>query len=727
MSDLSQGSSSKPAATTPRWNWGRMIEKQVYDKQGHAQTLFEAYHRCRSPGAASGRGRQITPNDRTLVLISGPSGVGKTSLALTLEDTVQRENGFFCQGKFDQHPTAVESSTSLTYQSRSYGPFVSIITNYVHQVKQRGSVFSKSIQATLNLLLDASEREVLEESIPALRQITRIPASSSSTTTIAIDEQLQQRWRGLKGLDAEKRYMHLFTRLVQAICSPDHPIVMLIDDVQWADPNSIELLKLLTTSCTQSGLFLIICTARSSSLFENEDEQETKSSIVNTLSSELNECGVLTIEIKLNLLNESDVTNLLSDLLQLSQQHVLLLSSIVHRVTQGNIFFIVQFMNALQEEEIVCLNSESGRWCWDDDEVKKACYERASLTDFLAKRILKLTDYEQRLLKTASCLGATLYEKLLNETVLPPASVRLALLSAKDHGLIHFDVKTGCGSFAHDRIHEATYSLIPKDDRAKMHLDIGLRLWIWLPSSEKECHLFTIVGQIIHGLHLLNDPMEKEDLAKLMLRAGQKAAQMSSFAKAAMYFNVGVKLLRRSHWKHQYDLSLALYNAAVEVEYYNGNTVRVDLLLLKIFQNATSLDHKLQAYCAQIYSMYSRDNAGQAFAKGLEVLALLGVTFPGRPGKVRGEYAWGRCRWLLQGKDDNSILNLPAMTDSRNLVIVRLLALTTTGANLAKTTFIPLLVFKMIECTLRHGISEISMFNQQCQMIHRGQSIVDLT
>lgn len=731
------------------------IDQQWYERQGYMKCLMDAYRRHGSDDDDERQGRhqsQHRPGGRQLVLISGPSGVGKTSLAMTLQDAVQQDGGFFCQGKFDPPSSTTISAVDTPLTSSlspirndniqmSYGPFIAAMTQYVDQVLVRGRTYSISVQSALNLLLDASERDVLEESIPALRKITRVQQQPTTLASPSSPVQHHRhnnhhdhindttRWLGLKGLDAEKRYIHLFTRLVQAICTPNHAMVMLIDDLQWADPNSLQLLQALTT-CTTNGLMLILCTARcniqeqlppaTTTTTSNNNHSEEAPTVFSQLFLDLKDTGVTITELQLGLLRQQDVTFLLSDLLELPAAEVQRLSAMVHQVTHGNLFFLVQLLNAWQEEEILARSPATDNiWTWDERRVQEivACSDSPpSLLDFLTGRVLKLPEYDQRMLQTASCLATsgTIYEKLLEETVLPAASVRPALRLAAELGLLHFNPQTGTGCFAHDRIQEAIYSLIPPNERAKRHLDIGLRLWIWLPPSENETHIFTIVGQIILGLDVLeDDPIEREDLAKLMLRAARKAAQMSAFSKAAAYIQVGMSLLmERNHWKYQYDVSLALYNAAVEVEYFNGNLAQVDLLLTEIFTNAKTLDHKMQAYFTQIYSFYSRDDAQQAFAKALKVLSLLGVTFPRNPGKARVAYAWGHCKWLLQGKDDNAIMNLPIMTDRRKLVIMRLLALTTTAAALINFHFVALTVSRMISYTLRDGISDISKWHQ---------------
>jgi predicted ATPase len=302
---------------------------------------------------------------------------------------------------------------------------------------------------------------------------------------------------------------------------------------------------------------------------------------------------------------------------------------------------------------------------------------------------------------------------LLEETVFPSSSVRQALETAEKHRLITFDFQLGSGRFLHDRIQEAAYSLIPEDSRTARHLDIGRRLWIWLRPEQLDIHIFTVANQIIRGLHLLDDTLENEELAAFMLRAGRKAALLSSFYLASRYFNVGIKLLGSRRWKDQYDVCLALFNAAAEVEYYNGNLTRVDRLLASIFKHAKSLNDQMCARFTQIYSLGSRDDMKQALSTGLDVLKSLGQTFPRIQWRMRARVAIERCRRVLAEMSDDDIMNLQVMTDNKHLLVMRLLSTIFIVALPAKEELFPFIVVRMIEQTLLHGISAMCTFHCQ--------------
>jgi predicted ATPase len=681
------------------------MERQIYQGRNreHVKRLFEAYQPTKSSSSSSPSENEVNlqilkPKQQAFVLITGPSGVGKTSLALTLKARMQQDAfGFFCQGKFDQltNCMAAEFATAAP-ENNAYDPFVAAVTAWVHYVCQKEQSYIQAVKKSILMELDSTEIQVMEESILALQRITR----RRSFANEAAPKKLSH-WRGLKGIEAEKRYMHIFAKFIKAICSPDHPIVLFIEDLQWADRNSLELLQVLATTTNMTGL-LLLCTLRA------DDALLMDSEALSTLA-ELKEKGVQITEIQLRNLSGMAINDLLSSILNLSPIETCAFSKLVHQQTNGNPFFIRQFLSVLWKDGLLYREKATDKFSWKEEEITLAFHSPQSVTSLLVKLMLQLTEHEQRILQLASCLGGTIHECLLLEVVVPCSGVRCALENLTDQGLINFDAINGTGQFLHDRIQEAAYSLIPESKRAAMHLEIGLRLWIWLKPCHREAHLFTIANQIIHGMHLLDDPVEKEELAAFMLRVGEKAALLSSFSAAAVYFDVGISLLERKHWKSQYQLSLLLYNAAIEVQYYSGNLARVDTLLEVIFKRAKSFDDKLRAHFIQIYSLGSRDDMAQALTRGLEVLKLLGESFPRNPSKFEAAFALSRCRWSLRRMSDDDIMRLPTMSNKHQLVVMRLLNTVFVFAWL-KEELIPLMVFRMIEITTRHGMSSSSEY-----------------
>ncbi len=673
-----------------------------------------------------------TPNQFTneLVLITGPSGVGKTELALRLQEQVEQDGGHFVRGKFEQ-PTLFGAEAGVfscqvdnSYCVAAQSPFATALSQYATSLIRRKDPAGDELdllQIALERELDSSEVQVLAESIPALRPIL-FKRSNNSSSTISnncdnsqiISQTTHQMngWRGLQGPDAEKYYRHIVSKFVTAIrASSNRPLVILLDDMQWADARSLDVLKMMLnrpSSNTMTGL-LVLATIRSDPTASHESDERIQSyfPLPESFLDDLRNQRVATTHVSVSNLSRVAVHELVGDLLRpskndydvhYSQQQNALISDTVFRQTGGNVFFVFQLLSFWEQQGFLL-----------DTPILPAFLEEtiSSVFHLVLKKLRQLPRNVQEVLKMAACMGTSISERLLKEAGsvgMSPLAVEPALALAHKRGLIVQDTSVGTVGFVHDVIQQAAYSLIPESERATLHLHIGRALWIWLAYDELDRHIFLVTNHITRGLHLVDDPIEKEELAELFLRAGQKAAQSSAFSQASVYYETGISLSGRKHWRRHYRLSLDLYNAAAEVEYYGGNLTRVDLLLNSILKHATSLDDKLHAYYTQIYSLASRDDTNRALSIGFEVLQQLGVAFPDKLRTLRTRVAWHCCLQNLQGLSDDEIMNLPVMQDNRQLMIMRLLNTLMMSASSARQELVVPLLIRMVNRTLQFGI-----------------------
>jgi predicted ATPase len=538
-------------------------------------------------------------------------------------------------------------------------------------------------------------------------------------------------WRGrLQGPDAEKYYCHILGKFVAAIRASlmDHPLVLLLDDLQWADSRSLELLKILMTRSsskpTASNL-LILGTVRSETMNHSisfhqqqqqqqaEENDEESITLVKTIQ-ELQEKGVAITNVDVPNICEDAVRELVGDLLPCSD--VESLSRSVYSQTGGNIFFIFQLMKFWEGEGML-----GNRNIHDDDPEKSVrrpldC-ENASVVALIAKKIHQLPLNVQEVLKMAACFGTNLSIRLLEEAGsvgMSPLEVEPALAVAHELGLVEQDTSIGTVSFVHDAVREAAYSLIAENARASLHLFVGRALWVWLTHEELEQHIFLVTNHICRGLHLIDDPTEKEGLARLCLRSGQKAARVSAFSQASSYYETGISLLGKNHWKRNYWLSLDLYNSAAEAEYYAGNLSRVDMLLNGVFEHARNLDDKLHAYNTQLNSQSSREDVNQAFQVGLDVLTQMGVAFPSKLQTIRTQVALHACLQKLRGMSDDNIMSLPIMQDNRHIMVMRMLNTLMMSASLVRQSLVLPMMIRIVNRTLQYGICGSSTYRRGC-------------
>lgn len=711
------------------------MEGKLYDRSDQMEQLLQAYRRRTSatsitstPASPIDTNHDLSGNQHELVLITGPAGGGKTALALSLQDLVEQDGGFFCRGKFNQptnHNSADGSSSTSSTSSAvglnnifyttdsAHGPFATALSQWASlKLKKGGPDGLLELQQILERELVDAELQILVRSIPALKHIIR---TTSTETT---------RWLGLQGPDAEMRYNEIFSKFIGVICSPQQPLVVLLDDLQWADSSSLELLKTLMTRNKESAGLLLLATVRSidSILSSSSSSPSSPSSscLVNTFTDLISSEGIAITEIHVANFSSDTVTALVSDLLHVSVEQSQSLSQAIYQQTNGNAFFVCQLLKFLEGEGKLKADTnncdeggDGSHVLLGDHEAYGICTSVPSVMDLVTKKVKQMPSNVQEVLTMAACMGSIVPERLLAEVCsvgLTSLAVAPALTMASEQGLILYDQPNGTITFIHDTIQHAVSSLVAEHARPALHLHIGRALWIWLPSDELDTHMFFITNQISHGLHLLNDQVEKEDLAELFLRAGRKAALKSAFSQASCYYETGIGLLGKRHWRHQYQLSLALYNAAAEMEYYGGNLARVDSLIHSILKHARSLDDKLNAYYTKIYSLGSRDDMQQALLTGLEVLKQLGVTFPKTLSNARTTIAGFSCRWRLRRMSDDSIMNLPVMQNKRQLMVMRLMNTLFIPSYSARPELVVPMVTRMISYTLDHGICGASKY-----------------
>jgi predicted ATPase len=536
--------------------------------------------------------------------------------------------------------------------------------------------------------MDLTEREVLHDMIPALEKI--VPTSKASNTFSGSPV--------IKGPDAESRFVRIFGIFVQALTSSGNPIILFLDDLQWAKQSDINLLDSLARigrSCQKSRL-LLLCTCRNS---ETQGDHPWSSMVRNVASQ-----GVRITEIEVSKASTAEVDMILSRALHLPLDDVRPLSNLVFEHTCGNILFVNLVVDEFNEGGVLRNLLPSSL-----DAIHTVLKNRCkSVDDLIQRKVQRLPRNEQELLKAASCLGARFSEELL--VLIEPIAredVAQVLSALQDEGLIMLNGKSRTGHFVHDRFQQAAYLLIPENECALTHLCYGRKLWQSLRGQSRLENLLLIGHQISRGVHLLTSAEEKTSAAEMLSWAGHKAASSSAFVTASSFLNLSISLLSDCAWSRNYDLCLRLYSFAAEIEYYNGNLKRVDELVAEILKKAKTLEDKLKAHFTRIFSLGSRNEMGFALDESMEVFKGLGERFPRNPRMIHIVAGMIHCNRMLRGKSNEYILSLPPMRDWKKLAAMRLMTVVGLFAFYSRTNLLPLLAFRLVNLTLRYGISDI--------------------
>ena len=657
--DFDDDHHSTPISESPSFRGSH----RLYGRSTDQSRLYEAY-------------RQIwnaTPGSKPsvhLALISGTAGCGKTALAMSMKQRVIQDGGFFVRGKFD-----------MMQSPELYSAYVTAFSDLVQQIIRKGpetvDLMKQSIQNAVHI-----EQRMLTAIIPDLELILGHQHK----------EYLKEFREGSDEVSCFKFVVRMFVR---AVSSLEHPIVFLLDDLHYADDASLELLNTLVTDCNNDGV-LFIGTYR--------DNRVTSEWIKNHFTT--NESVHLT-EIPLQHLPSRSVDEMVAEFFAvIDLVDIQPLTGIIYRLTQGNVFFVREFLRYLQVEGLLLFDEKGMEWIWDERKIFKRIDFRSPV-ELMMIRISALSKGIREVLEVSASIGCVVDEKLLNR--ISPRPVFEHLRAAVSRGFLIYDEINDTYQFAHDIIQEAAYKMIPHHEREAFHLAIGRELWKSFEDiDDLESHLFVILGQIREGVDLIPSQGERYDVAALCLRAGELAIGSSSFQTASEYLLLGVSLCDKACWETEYELSLELYNAALKVESSISNFENVETLASEIFRNARWLPDAIRAHSIQVYSLGSRGHLVKAIERGLAVLHALGEKFPSKITSNTIVSAVKRTKTLLKAKSNEEILRMPVASNGQKIAAMQMLNHLFLYAYVAAPSLAPLLATRIVQISLENGLCDIS-------------------
>ncbi|BBM85845.1 hybrid sensor histidine kinase/response regulator [Candidatus Uabimicrobium amorphum] len=650
------------------------IPQKLYGRDQEKTTLLSAFGRVCKGGLE-------------LILISGYSGVGKTALVHEIHKPITENRGFFISGKFDQFQRNVPCYAII----QAFQRYVELLLT---ENEESLVVWKKKIQGALG-----NEGKVLTDVIPNLKLI--------------VGEQPQVPELG--GQEARNRFNYVFRNFVKSISQKDHPLVLFIDDLQWADSGSLDLIKILLTH-DENQYFLCICAYR-----DNEvDASHPFVKLVNEVQEEktiVNEVHVKNLTIK-------HIQQLISETLLANREKIYHLADLVYEKTQGNAFFLRQFLKSLFTEHHLFFDFSINKWSWDIQSIKSR-----DITDnvvvLMAEKISRLPNTTIDILKLAACIGnqfelsalATIAECSLVDTALALQIALEAGLVTPLHSMYQLNALITEGitddeekyKFIHDRVQQASYALIAEEDKAPLHVKIGNLLLNNIDKKDRNEHIFDIVNQLNKGRHIIVNPQQREQLAELNLFAGRKAKSSAAYIPAYSYLLTGTELLSENHWQTQYKLALALYTEAAETAYMGGMFSQMETAVKTIFSKVENLLDKVKAYEILILSFKARNRLLEAIDTGLKILEDLGVTFPD-PTPENTEKELLATMKLLEGKNVEDLFALPEMENPFMRAALTILADINSSIYWAKAELFPFAVFKLVKISVKYGNTPVSAF-----------------
>ncbi|MBO9355722.1 AAA family ATPase [Bordetella petrii] len=634
-----------------------MIPEKLYGREREIDTLATAFARVLESGVPE------------LVLVSGYSGIGKSSVVDELHKILVPPRALFASGKFDQYKRDI--------------PYSTLIQAFQSLVRALLGKSDTELERWRAALLDAlgSDAGLMTDLIPELKLIIGEP--------LPVPE--------LEPHQAQQRFRFVFRRFIGAFSRAEHPLALFLDDLQWLDAATLDLLGDLLTHPDLRYLMLI------GAYRDNEVDA------AHPLSARLRaarDAGVRVKEIRLAPLSDTHIEHLLADALGHPPASVEPLARLVRDKTGGNPFFVIQFLQALGEGNLLAFDHDARQWRWDLERIHATGYTD-NVVDLMIGKLARLPPATQRALQELACLG--------NVADIPTLSLVLGMTDAQVHALLWVAVRQElverrdeAYAFVHDRVHEAAYSLIPLASRARAHLRIGRLLAERTPPEKREEAIFEIVGQINRGAALIDDQDELEQLAEFNLLAGRRAKASTAYASALAYFTAGSELLRDECWQRRHGLSFALALSRAECEFLTGQLPAAEARLAALSRRAATTVERAQVACLQTDIYLILDHSENAVAVGLAFLRHVGIEWPPHPDEatVRSEYE--RIWSLLGNRDIESLVHLPPMEDADSLATVEVLTRLLAPAVLTDANLGCLTTCKAIGLSLEYGNGDAS-------------------
>ena len=631
-----------------------LIPEKLYGREREVDALVAAFDRVVAHGTAE------------LVLVTGYSGVGKSSVVNELHKLLVPPRGLFAAGKFDQYKRDVPYST-----------------------------LAQAFQMLVRQILVKSEEELGQwrhALLEALGTNGQLIVNLIPEVEFLIGKQPPV--PDLPPQEARNRFHLAFRRFLGAFASPEHPLALFLDDLQWLDPATLELLERLTTDPDVRHLLLIGA--------YRDNEVSSSHPLMRTLAA-IRDAGARTQEIVLAPLGPDDVGRLVSDSLRSGRDATDLLAQLIHEKTGGNPFFAIQFLTALAEEGLLRFDRDAAGWIWDLTRIRAKGYS-ASVVDLMVGKLERLPARTQAALQQLACLG-NVVEIATLRVVFGQSEEELhaALLEAARAGLILR--LEGSYAFLHDRIQEAAYTLIPESGRAGAHLRIGRTLLESMAADGLAEHLFDVANQMNRGAKRLIDHDEKVQAAAIDLRAGRKAKASAAFASARAYFAAGMALLDESDWSSRYELTFSLWLERAECEFLTGHFDEADQLIGELLPRGASKVDMAAVYHLKVQLHGMKSENQQAVATALACLRLLGIDMPAHPTQEQVQAEYETFWQALNGRPIESLIDLPLMTDPEMLAAMQVFSVLLAPTYFTDHRLWCLQVCRTVKISLQHGAS----------------------
>ena len=636
-----------------------MIPEKLYGRAHEIDSLIASFNRV----VASG-----TPE---LLLVSGYSGIGKSSVVNELQRVLVPPRGLFASGKFDQYKRDI--------------PYATLAQAFQTLLRQ---LLSKS-EAELSTWRDAIREAVNPNGLLVLDLVPELKLIIGEQPPVP----------ELPPQDAQRRFQLVFQRFMSVFAKPEHPLVLFLDDLQWLDAATLDLLEDLLTQPDIQHLMLIGA--------YRDNEVDSSHPLMRKLEV-IRHAGSIVHEIIPAPLDREDLGRLIADSLHCEPERVSPLAQLVHEKTGGNPFFAIQFIRVLADEGLLSFDHSDARWKWDLNRIRAKSYTD-NVVELMVGKLNRLPMGTQYTLQQLACLGNSAEFSLLTMVYHDSKEeMHRKLWEAVRTGLVFRSEDSY--KFLHDRVQEAAYSLIARELRAETHLGIGRLFAAYTPPEKREERIFEIVNQLNRGSHLITSAKERQHVAELNLIAGGRAKSSTAYESALKYLASGRALLTDESWDQNYELIFSIESLIAECELLTGDTAAAENRLSMLAHRAKTTHDFALVTRLRLTLYQTMDQSDRAVEVCLEYLRRSGTHWSLHPtsDEVRREYDQ---IWLQLGnREIEQLIDLPLMTKPDVLDALDVLSEVVTPAKFCDQNLLSLVICRMVNLSLMHGNSDGSCF-----------------
>ncbi|MBM7573518.1 AAA family ATPase [Aquibacillus albus] len=632
------------------------IPTAFYGRETEMKALYDVFQR-----AAFGSAE--------LVFVSGPAGIGKTTLVKNQFRSMVQHRAYIGCGKFDQ------MQQKIPYYSLVEA-FRDIVTQILMQSDEQVEEWKNNIQDAVG-----NNGRILTDVIPELAALI----GEQPPVEVVSDA------------ESANRFIQVFNQFVQVFANVNHPLVLFLDDIHWADYASLKLVYSLLTN-PNSHRFMVIGSCRKNEFAAFD--------LVYHRLKQMDQFGVKTTEIDTSHLSITEVEQFIADTLESSLPESKGLAQLIYRKTAGNPLYMKQLLQLIQSEQWIHFDSVSQKWNWDEIAIQ-GVKDHDQIIEYMMEKIDQSPPKLIEVLKVAACLGYAFYENDLNRfSTLPAKDVQEGLVLAQQEGLILSpDLARGKKryQFFHNQIQQMAYAFVRDSEKQAIHLKIGRFLGTVLSTDKSTDNiLFKAVNHYNKGMHLITEAEEQEKLLTLNYRAAQKAKSAAAYHNAKYYYRHAIQFIDQEKWTNAYDFCYQLFLEVSNVEYLCGNFEVADAINADLLQMAKGWRESALVYRQKITQLISQEKYKEAIEMGIFSVAQVGVKLPLAPDNTELKEAIRRTRQLFPNGFE-ALRNLPDATNEDMKQAMNIMVQLMLPAFFQNRSVFVLIVNKLMELIMQHG------------------------